>query len=108
MNEERTRMLHTFLEEDPSDSFSRFALALEYLKIQDIDTARSHFEFIEKNDPGYIGVYYHLGKLYQSTEQIDKARDTFTKGIAMAHRIQDAHSAKELKEALEQLNSEDA
>lgn len=106
MNEERVQILQGFLNEDPADSFSRFALALEYLKAGDPETTRFHFEYIRDNDPEYTGVYYHLGKLYQQTENYEKAVETFNTGIDIAGKNGDTHAANELKEALLQLEEE--
>lgn len=106
MNESRVKKLKEFLEADPADSFSRFALALEHLKADDTDTARNHFEHILKHDPEYVGVYYHLGKLYQLTGQPRKALKTFTTGIAAARKANDLHAASELEQAVSELEEE--
>ncbi len=108
MNESRVIKLKEFLEADPNDSFSRFALALEYLKSGDTATAQQHFERILKHDPEYIGVYYHLGKLYQSLGQLRKALKTFTTGVAAARKGNDLHAASELEQAISELETEEA
>ncbi len=108
MNQSRAAKLKEFLEADPDDSFSRFALALEHLKASDIDTARSHFEYILVNDPEYVGVYYHLGKLYQQTGDHRKALTTFTTGIAAARKANNHHAASELEQAVSELEDEEA
>lgn len=96
-----------FLKENPQDSFSRFALALEQLKAGDVNRAREHFEFIQRNDPGYVGVYYHLGKLYQNTGNPEKAIKTFTSGISVARNAQNHHAANELEQALQEIETEE-
>ena len=42
----RVEILKGFLEQDPKDSFSRYALALEYVKAGQTDDARREFEFV--------------------------------------------------------------
>lgn len=106
MNEDRVRKLKEFLAAEPDDSFSRFALALEHLKSGDTDTARTHFEFIRNNQPDYIGVYYHLGKLYEETGESLKALQTFTSGISIARDGNDHHAASELEQALHELETD--
>lgn len=106
MKESRVAKLIEFLDADPGDSFSRFALALEHLTSGDTDTACTHFEYIQANDPEYVGVYYHLGKLYQQTGDPHKALATFTSGIAVARKARDHHSASELEQALSELEDE--
>ena len=108
MNDTRVKKLKEFLDADPSDSFSRFALALEHLKTGDSATAQHHFEYILAHDPEYVGVYYHLGKLYQSMGHAQKALKTFTNGIAAARKASDLHAASELEQAISELESEEA
>ncbi|MDI6400499.1 tetratricopeptide repeat protein [Balneolaceae bacterium ANBcel3] len=100
MNTERIQALNKFLEENPEDSFCRFALALEYLSSGDVHRARSFFEFIVQHDPAYTGVYYHLGKLYESEGLTQKALEIYQRGLDIAHKNQDLHLANELKDAI--------
>lgn len=92
--------LKRFLEFDPSDSFTRFALALEYIKTGELQSALDLFVYIRSNDPGYTGVYYHLGKLYEQLGMNGEAAITYKTGIAMAAEKQDFQAEKELREAL--------
>lgn len=103
MKNNRIGQLLSFLEEDPSDSFTRFALALEYLKLEDYQAAGAHFEYILQNEPRYLGVYYHLGKLMEHIGKPDQAESLYLKGIEQAELVSDAHAAKELREALQSL-----
>ena len=73
--------LEEFLIKDPADSFARFALALEYLKLNDSDKALEYFEKIRSDDPGYVGVYYHLGKLYERTGNPMLAKNIYEEGL---------------------------
>lgn len=108
MNESRVQKLKEFLDADPDDSFSRFALALEHLKIGDSDTALKHFEYIRDHDPEYVGVYYHLGKLYELIGIPKNALKTFTTGITAARKMHDHHAASELEQALDELETDEA
>ncbi|MEX0660416.1 MAG: tetratricopeptide repeat protein [Balneolaceae bacterium] len=94
------------VQKDPTDLFSKFALALELLKKNDVDKARLLFESVLKQDSGYLGVYYHLGKLYQRLDMLDKAMQVFKDGVNQADKKNDPHSKSELLEAIEQLRYE--
>lgn len=100
------RILATNVQRDPKDLFSKFALALELLKRNDVDKARLLFESVLKQDSDYLGVYYHLGKLYQSLEKFDQAMQMFEDGVVVATKKGDQHSKSELMEAIEQLRYE--
>jgi tetratricopeptide (TPR) repeat protein len=91
---------------NPGGSFSKFALALEFRKRNELRRTRILFEDIYKNDPDYVGLYYHLGKLYEQLENRQKALKVYREGIEIAAKQKEARTEKELKEALVQLNVE--
>jgi Tfp pilus assembly protein PilF len=100
MSEARIRQLLAFLDEDPGDTFTRFALALEYIKSGNPEMAEKLFTGILNTDPGYVGVYYHLGKLYESLGDTDRAATTYGKGIEAATQAGEVHARSELEAAL--------
>lgn len=91
---------------NPDDSFSKFALALEFLKQNNLQRAKLLFEDIYQNDPEYVGVYYHLGKLYERLDHLDKAKKMYTEGIDVASSQNERRTKKELQEALALLEDE--
>ena len=99
----RIEILKGFLNDNPNDSFSRYALALEYLKLGQNDEALREFETVTKNDPQYVATYYQLGQLYQKLGQKHEAEKTFRTGIAAAAKAGDEHTRSELEAALEGL-----
>jgi Tfp pilus assembly protein PilF len=105
-NKQNIRRLAGFLQNNPNDIFTKFALALELLKAGEGIKAKVLFESVLKQDPEYVGVYYHLGKLYQNTGRIEDAERLFKKGIEMADKQGKSRSKSELQEALETLIDE--
>ncbi|HYR87458.1 MAG TPA: tetratricopeptide repeat protein [Terriglobia bacterium] len=99
----RIDILKGFLEENPNDSFSRYAIALEYVKLGQNDDALREFETVKKNDPGYVATYYQLGQLYQKVGRRHEAEKTFRTGITEAAKAGDDHTRSELEAALEAL-----
>ena len=100
----RINQLLAFLEEDGKDSFTRFALAMEYLKVKEVEKARNLFEYLINNDPEYVGTYYHAGKLYEELNLLDLAIQTYSKGITISRNLNELHTANELQQALDDLN----
>tara|TARA_R100001143_G_scaffold63588_2_gene72825 strand:- start:82657 stop:82992 length:336 start_codon:yes stop_codon:yes gene_type:complete len=94
------------LKKNPADSFSKFALALELLKTNEVSKARILFESVRKQDPGYLGVYYHLGKLYEGMGLYREAFQSYSDGIVLAEKQDNRRTISELKEALEILKIE--
>ena len=99
----RIDQLKVFLTESPEDSFLQHALALEYIKIGKDDIARSLFETILQRDAGYLGSYYHLGKLLERTGEQAAAIQVYRKGMETALIQHDRHAYSELQAALEEL-----
>ncbi len=100
----RINQLLAFLEQDDKDSFTRFALAMEYLKVKEVEKARNLFEYLINNDPEYVGTYYHAGKLYEELNLLDLAIQTYSKGITISRNLNELHTANELQQALDDLN----
>lgn len=96
---ERARTLTTFLAADPSDLFSRYALAMELRKDGLVDECIAELRKVLKQDPKYIGAYYQLATLLSQRGNTDEAATIFKLGIEMAEQVGDTHSAKELREA---------
>lgn len=103
---ETLKKLASFIKKNPNDSFSKFALALEFQKQNMYKKSRILFENILENDPEYLGVYYHLGKLYELFDRIEDARNMYRQGIKIAEKQQEARTKSELEEALAQLEME--
>jgi len=99
----RIEILKGFLKENAADSFSRYALALEYVKLGHHDDALREFETVQKNDPGYVATYYQLGQLYQKLGRRHDAEKTFRTGMVAAGKAGDDHTRGELEAALDAL-----
>lgn len=100
---DRIAQLKQFLESSPQDSFLKHALALEYIKTGDDNTARHLFEELLAHEPGYIGSYYHLGKLLERVGATASAIATYEKGMEMARAAREMHAYNELQAAYEDL-----
>jgi len=85
---------------NPEDSFSKFALALELIKENQPNKALKLFQNIRQQTPNYIGVYYHLAKLYIDLGENNLAIETYKEGIEIAEKISDLHAKSELQGAL--------
>ncbi|MBI2150244.1 MAG: hypothetical protein HYU27_06530 [Acidobacteria bacterium] len=101
----RIEILKGFLKDSPNDPFSRYALALEYVKIGQNDDALREFETVRTNDPDYLATYFHLGQLYQTLGRRHEAEKTLRTGITVAAKAGDDHTRGELEGALEALLS---
>ena len=65
---ERIDMLQEYIQDDPSDTFSRYALALEHAKIGETSKAIEYLKQLRIIDSEYLALYYQLGKLLQQMQ----------------------------------------
>lgn len=95
----RINYLKELREEEPGDSFVLFALAQEYEKEGNRQKALQYYLELYESNPQYIGLYYHLGKLYEQLEEFDKALNCYEEGMERAGEAGDDHSRSELNTA---------
>ena len=100
---DRIEKLKDFLKANPNDSFVQHALALEYIKRGNDDEARKLFETILDREPGYVGSYYHLGKLLERNNEIENAIKIYEAGMEQAKKAGEKNAFGELRGAYEEL-----
>jgi predicted Zn-dependent protease len=99
----RREMLEEFVAQDPNDSFSRYALALELEKEGDEEAAIPQLQEVILRDHSYVAAYQHLGRLLAKTGMIDQARDVYNRGLVAAGAANDQRARSEIQEALDTL-----
>ena len=107
MENPRLNMLLSMLQTPPVDSFVLFAIAKEYEKLGNNEHAFQYYLQIRASDPQYVGLYYHLGKLYEKVLQFDHAVEAYSAGMAVAKQENDPHALSELAGAKLNLVDED-
>jgi tetratricopeptide (TPR) repeat protein len=97
MQSNRLEKLLEFLQNEPEDEFLLYALATEYLRLNETDKALQYYQNLVDNHPDYVGTYYHLGKLYEALDRKPDAISTYEKGMEVAKRKRDNHAFSELQ-----------
>lgn len=100
----RREKLEEFVAADASDSFSRYALALELEKEGEADNAVLQFREVIARDPSYVAAYYHLGKVLARGGHVGEAREVYSKGLIASNAANDQRTSTEIQEALESLD----
>jgi len=106
MSNLRLEQLFSFLQEDSYDSFLLFAIAKEYESLGDLEHAKEYYLKILSNDPDYVGMYYHLAKLYEKLEENAKAIEMYDAGLKIGTKLADFHAVAELNNAKVNLEME--
>lgn len=105
MSDDRIGKLKRILENEPNDSFARYALGLEMAGKGETQVAVSIFQEVIHRDPAYIPAYQQLGYAYEKLGRRADAAETFRRGIEVAAQQNDLHARSEMQEALDELES---
>jgi tetratricopeptide (TPR) repeat protein len=91
------------MQSDGKDAFLQHALALEYIKLGQLEPALEQFLDLLSVNPDYVGSYYHLGKLYESLGDANNALNAYEKGMEVAKKLKEQHAYNELMSARDEL-----
>lgn len=100
----RLEKLLEFIKNEPEDPFLKYALATEYLRLNDKEEALKYYEDLTSNHRDYVGTYYHLGKLYEALARKPDAISTYETGMKVAREKKDNHSLSELQAVYNELS----
>jgi tetratricopeptide (TPR) repeat protein len=103
MSQARIKQLREYLKDDPEDAFLNYALALELLKMNELEEARTLLEQLRGNRPDYLATYYRLGKLYEDLKMKQAALTIYKDGIELARHAGERHTMAELQSAYQNL-----
>ncbi len=98
MKDQRINQLEKYLQEDPEDTFSLYALALE---LQELDPSRTRqlFDHLLVKHPDYEGTYYHAAAFFTEQGETDRAREIYEKGITVLTKKKSMKALHELQNA---------
>ncbi len=99
-NPKRLAMLEKLTGGGQADSFSWYALALEYSAAQRVDDALKAFQTLRVNDANYLPMYLMAGTMLTQAGRKDEAREWLESGIVMARAKGENHTMSELEDAL--------
>ena len=103
MASSRLEILKTRVEAKPEDAFGRYGLAMEYVRMGELETAMAQFEALLRHNPEYAAGYFHSGQTLEKLGRIEEARDIYRRGIEVTTASGDAHTRGELMGALQML-----
>lgn len=89
--------------QNPSDSFSRYGLAMAYGAEGQWEKAIDEFRSLLSINPNYAAAYYHAGQALEKLARTDEARQIYEQGIETTTRLGDLHTRSELQAALDLL-----
>lgn len=94
----RIQQLEKYLEKDPKEAFSNYALALEMVDIDDVK-AEKLFDFLLDEHPNYTATYYHAAAFQTELENIKRAQEIYEKGLEVLKSTNETKALQELQNA---------
>jgi Tfp pilus assembly protein PilF len=103
-NKTRRQKLEEFLSGNPTDSFTRYGIALDCFGQGDLAAAEVHFKYLLHNDPDYVPAYQMYAQMLAGNQRADEARAVLSRGIEAATRQGNQHARSEMESHLADLN----
>ena len=105
METEKSRLeqFKEFVELDPSDTFSRYALGMEYMGINEFENAIAQFQEVMRIEPENSAAYFQSATASERLDDRERAKEFLRKGIQIATENGDKHAKDEMTAALEKL-----
>lgn len=102
MNPARIEMLEKFIEDDPTDPFPIYALALEY-QVTEPSKTRQLFEQLLTTHPDYLPTYYMAGNFFLEQGEVERATGVLQLGLKLAKRLNELAALRELQSVLDNI-----
>jgi tetratricopeptide (TPR) repeat protein len=100
MPDSRLDALKNMVAQNPTDSFARYGLAMEWARTGNLEQAMEEYRGLLAVNPDYAAAYYHGGQTLEKLGRVEEARDLYRAGIEATSRIGDAHTRSEIEAAL--------
>jgi predicted Zn-dependent protease len=97
-------MLEQLTSSGKGDTFTWYALALEYKSAGRVDDATATFTRLRDKDPDYVPMYLMAGSMLTEAGRSDEAIAWLKAGIDRAIAKGDTHAREEMKGILEQID----
>lgn len=104
MASNRLEILKSMVEQNPTDSFARYGLAIEYRNSGDLVSAMAEFRALMAHNPDYSPAYFHGGQTLERLGKLEEAREIYLQGVAVTTRTGDQHAKSEMQGALDLLS----
>ena len=98
----RDRILQ-MLQEDDSDPFLHYGLALEDFRENETQSGLAKLRKLVERFPDYVPAWFQLGQKLAAVQETEEAAEALRQGIVHATAQNDAHAVGEMREFLDSL-----
>ena len=99
----RRQKIEAMLQDDPTDTFLRYSLAMELKAEGDHDSSLALLSDLMNEQPACVPAFFMAGQQLVDLDRVDEARATLRTGIEQARSQGDAHAAAEMSDFLTSL-----
>jgi len=101
---ERATQLKQILQQDPTNTFARYALGMEYSSAGEVDAAVGEFRTLVEHSPDYANAYFMAAQaLARVPDRTADVMRWLEDGIAAARRSGNRHAESEMQQMLDEL-----
>jgi len=105
MSAERTEQLKAILAQDPTNTFARYALGMEYSSAGQTDEALREFHSLLERDANYANAFFMGAQALLNAGRTQEAAKWLRDGIACAQRVGNRHAQGEMQTMLDELEA---
>jgi predicted Zn-dependent protease len=95
--------LKQILEQDPTNAFARYGLAMEYAGTGQTNAALEEFERLLRDNPDYTAGYFMAAQTLAKAGREADAKQRLVDGMACARRTGNQHALREMQAMLDEM-----
>ncbi len=100
----RLEKLEAMYQEDATDDFVCYGLAMEYRSLECHDEALGLFKSLTNNSPPHVPSFFMMGQMLAEIDRTDEAKSALQEGILNGNQQGDLHAVGEMTEFLATLD----
>ncbi|HEY0308774.1 MAG TPA: tetratricopeptide repeat protein [Acidobacteriaceae bacterium] len=100
---DKIAMLGEILQQNPTDAFARYGLAMAYVSEQKLDAAFAEFARLVELNPDYVPGYQMYAQTLATAGRTDEAVAMLRRGIDCATRVNNQHALAEMQQLLDEI-----
>jgi hypothetical protein len=101
----RREKIEAMLQDDPTDTFLRYGLALEWEKEGNHEASLQQLHGLMRDATPYVPAFFMAGQQLTRLQRISEARTALREGIEHARQQGNGHAAGEMSEFLASLGN---
>jgi thioredoxin-like negative regulator of GroEL len=104
---DKITILNEILVQNPSDTFARYGLAMEYASRGETEASLAEFDRLLNHNPEYTAGYFMAAQTLSKAGRNEEAKSRLAQGIASARQTGNQHAEREMQAMLDELDQAD-